>query len=193
MTPHFFGPRPHLVRILVSNTNSPSRRSFDNCLVVCSRLYPVFRQKAARSMSPQIRERAATFLIHPFKRARHVATWPRRRPRQRRTLLVSSRHEGRPHRSEKLGIFLDSRQSEAKFVASYFDSLAPKSLRGLVSDQLINPRFVLDWWLGVRWAYGSPPRSRGWEPGSCAAHGATYVVDSVPMGSSWPCKSCLCF
>lgn len=125
-------------------------------------------------MSPQIGDRAATFLIHPFKRARHVATWPRRRPRQRRTLLVSSRHEGRPHRSEKLGIFLDSRQSEAKFVANYLDSLAPKSLRGLVSDQLINPRFFLDWWLGVRWTYGSPPRSRGWEPGSCAAHGATF-------------------
>lgn len=129
-------------------------------------------------MSPQIGDRAATFLIHPFKRARHVATWPRRRPLRRRTLLVSSRHEGRPHRSKKLGIFLDSRQSEAKFVANYFDSLAPKSLRGLVSDQLINPRFFLDWWLGVRWAYGSPPRSRGWASGSCAAYGATFHWES---------------
>ena len=145
-------------------------------------------------MSPQIGERAATFLIHPFKRARHVATWPRRRPRQRRTLLVSSRHEGRPHRLEKLGIFLDSRQSEAKFVANYFDSLAPKSLRGLVSDQLINPRFFLDWWLGVRWAYGSPPRSRGWEPGSCAAYGATFVGKAFPMTYSCPFdgRFCVC-
>jgi hypothetical protein len=38
MTPHFFAPRPPLVRIFVSNFNSPSRRSFDSSRVACSRL-----------------------------------------------------------------------------------------------------------------------------------------------------------